>query len=310
MRRVLDIAGVAVELCAGDPARGRILHEAVAGFETTDAEPQVSFALGTTPPAIPERAPDDEYYGRRLWRRPDGVLIIASEDVGVLVDGSRVEGWMRTLDDARLFEPLASMALCWLLARHGRFLLHAAAVGRDGEAVIALGHSGAGKSTLSFVALDAGMEALTDDAAVIVPAPSALLVHGVHQVPNAPSELGGALLDGALQLRDPRDRVALATGVLTTGPWRIVGVVLVGHSERADGDLERLPGHAAMPLLLQSFAALDGPAHRAAYLPVAGRLARLPVWRLSHGTDTATRRLTSGRHLDRCLRESLSAVES
>ncbi len=311
MRRVLDIAGVAVELWADDPALGRALGDAAAGFETTEADAQVSFRVGATPHAVPRRPPDDEHYGRRLWRRPSGALIVAGEGVGVLIEGGRANGWLRTLDDGPQFEPLASLALCWLLARHDRFLVHAAVVGGGGDAVIALGHSGAGKSTLSLAALAAGMETLSDDVAVIQPDPGGMLVHGVHQAPCVPRDLGGVVLDGARRLYDARDRAQLDCGVLTAGARRIVGTVLVGHSERAGGDLRRLPGHAAMPLLLQSFAALDDPVHRAAYLAVAGRLARLPVWQLGHGTNAASRRLTSGHHLDRCLQESrdLSAVE-
>jgi hypothetical protein len=302
VRRVLDIAGVAVELLADDAARARILAAAVHGFEPTGADPLVSLRLEAVAQALPAVAPADEQHGRRLWRRPHGALIVAGAGVGVLIDGRRAVGWVASPEDGAQFEPLASMALCWLLARHDRYLVHAAAVGDGADAVLALGHSGAGKSTLSLAALDAGLETLTDDVAVIEPEPDVLLVQGVHQALCAPRELGGALLEGAPPLHDLRARARLDTEVLSTGRRRIVGTAIVGHSDLPDGELTPMPGHAAMPLLLQSFAALDDPGARAAYLAVAARLARLPVWRLGHGTDAGTRRLTSARHLEHCLR--------
>jgi hypothetical protein len=304
VRLVVDIAGVAVELRADDAVRGQVLADAVAGFEVTDAAPVVSLRLGRVPHPTPPRPPDDEHYGRRLWLLPDGAQVAAGDDVGLVVRGDRATGWLGAAGQAESFEPLVGMALCWLLAREGRYVLHAAAVALDGRAVVALGHSGAGKSSLGLAALDAGLELLTDDLAIVEPCDGGLLVYGVHQAPAPPSELGGALLDSAEGRGDRRQRARLDVGLLTPGPRTLVGVVLVGHSGQAGGELERRPGHDAMPLLLQSFVALAAPEHRATYVPVAGRLARLPVWRLGHGTEASTRRRTSAEHLSRCLLES------
>jgi hypothetical protein len=304
VRRVVDIAGVAVELRADDAPRARALADAVAGFELTTVAPVVSLRLGAVPRPAPPRPPDDERFGRRLWLLPGGAQVAAGDDVGLVVRGDRAEGWLGEGGDAESFEPLVGLALCWLLAREGRYLLHGAAVALDGHAIIALGHSGAGKSSLGLAALDGGLELLTDDLAVVEPRGGELLVHGVHQAPAPPRELGGALLDGTTGRGDHRQRARLDVGLLTPGPRTLTGVVLVGHSDEVSGELERRPGHDAMPLLLQSFVALADPAHRAPYLPVAAWLASLPVWRLGHGTDASTRRRTSAEHLWRCLRES------
>lgn len=301
MHRVLDVAGVPVGLGASDAGHWAVLTAALAGFGESSLPASAELSAGSGELCPPLAPPDDERYGTRLWRRPDGVLVITDTGLGVSVTdhhaavvlppgaagGERIEG-------------LVSVALCWLLASHSRYLLHAAVLAKGDAAVLALGHSGAGKSSLVVAAVEAGLEALTDDAAIVEPVAGGLSVHGVHQPVHAPRELGGDLMAGAPTLGDVRDRARLGPGLLTRGPRRLVGVVLLDHSERPDGELERVPGPRAMSLLAQSFVAIVHPPHRAAYLPVAAELARLGVWRLGHGADPKRRRATSAANLNRC----------
>ena len=58
-------------------------------------------------------------------------------------------------------------ALSWFLERRGLTVLHAALVGRDGEALLLLGASGGGKSTAAVAGLLAGWELLSDDLVVV-----------------------------------------------------------------------------------------------------------------------------------------------
>jgi hypothetical protein len=67
----------------------------------------------------------------------------------------RLSGWWRAL-------PLRFL-LGWILARPGRHMVHAGAVGVDGRGVLIAGHGRAGKSTLAIGCVEAGMEFVGDD---------------------------------------------------------------------------------------------------------------------------------------------------
>jgi hypothetical protein len=68
----------------------------------------------------------------------------------------------RALPDWWRAQPLRSL-LGSILARPGRHVVHAGAVGFDGRAVMLAGAGGAGKSTLAVTCLEAGMHYLGDD---------------------------------------------------------------------------------------------------------------------------------------------------
>ena len=67
----------------------------------------------------------------------------------------------------------------WLMAAHGRQLLHAAAVGDENGAVLITGKGGVGKSTTSLACLDAGMQFIGDDYLVtsLTPEPRAISLY-------------------------------------------------------------------------------------------------------------------------------------
>jgi hypothetical protein len=302
VHQVLDVAGVPVRLAASDEHDWAVLTAAVGGFGKSSLEASAELTARTGDLAVPPGPPDDEREGTRLWRRPDGLVVIGPTAIAVSVTGRRAELVLPPgVGAGERVEGLVSQALSWLLAAHRRFLLHAAVVARGDDAVLALGHSGAGKSSLVVAAAAAGLEALTDDAAIVEPVAGGFRAHGVHQPVHAPRELGGDLVGGGgPTLGDVRDRVRIGSDLLTRGGRRVVGVVLLGHSDQAEGELAKLPGHAAMPLLAQSFVGIIHPPHRAAYLPVAAGLARLGVWRLGHGADPTRRLAASGALLLRC----------
>lgn len=71
--------------------------------------------------------------------------------------------------------------LGWFLRRHGRVLVHAAAVGTPAGAIVLGGRSGVGKSTTAIRCLLAGLDYLGDDVCCVSCDPAAgPFVHGVY----------------------------------------------------------------------------------------------------------------------------------
>jgi hypothetical protein len=69
----------------------------------------------------------------------------------------------------------------WFLRRHGRVLVHAAAVGTPAGAIVLGGRSGVGKSTTALRCMLAGLDYLGDDVCCVSCDPAAgPLVHGVY----------------------------------------------------------------------------------------------------------------------------------
>jgi len=302
--RVVDIAGVPVTLDAADPERAAILTALVAGFAET-TEPGV--ATLTADAAVAEPPSGDahsEMFGIRFWQAGSG-CVIAARSMVIDIGDTVAHAHLADIADAALLEGCGYLPISWLLATHRRFMVHGAAVERDGVALLLLGNSGAGKSTLTAAALDAGWRALSDDLTIVEAGPPfrheagpPLRIHGVHKAPAIPAEIGGKLVESADVLGDPRDRVGVSRDVLTMGGHSVTGVVMIVHADSPSGSLRSLAGHEVLPLLLQSFAGSIEPARRSAFFPTATRLCRLPLWELGHATDPASRRDQAARHLD------------
>jgi hypothetical protein len=67
----------------------------------------------------------------------------------------------------------------WWLSDCGRQVVHGAAVGADGHAVLLAGRSGSGKSNASMMSLGAGLDYLGDDYVVVEPGDQPI-VHGLY----------------------------------------------------------------------------------------------------------------------------------
>jgi hypothetical protein len=297
--RVLDIAGVPVRARATDPARDAALGATLVGFPSSVAAPWVDVAIDAREVDAPTRPPDDELVGVRFWTLPDGM--VASTD-GLLVEarGNRAVVHLADPERSDLVEGCLAMALTWLLAPHGRFVLHGAAVARGDRGILLLGHTGAGKSTAAAAALDAGWRLLGDDQVVVDASEHRLDVYGFHRAPAVPLELGASWATRGTVLDDPRARVELPRDVLATGKATIEAVVLLAH-DGGDGALRPASAHAVLPLLLQSFAATVDASRRVAFFPVAARLTRLPKWELAHARDARVRRTRAATLLERAL---------
>ena len=89
--------------------------------------------------------------------------------------------WVRDARDLRPHElgaPLLSL-LGWFFRARGTQLVHAAAVGRGGQAALLAGPGGSGKSTTALACFAAGLEHIADDYALVSGVPSPV-VHALY----------------------------------------------------------------------------------------------------------------------------------
>jgi hypothetical protein len=284
-------------LRATDDERLAVLDPLSAGCTTTAAPPIATLSVDAVETPAPASDPHSELFGVRFWQTDTG-CVIAGRSMVIEIGDSVSTAHLPDLADALLLESCGYLPIAWMLAGHGRFMVHGAAVARDGAALLLLGNSGAGKSTLAAAALDAGWRALSDDLTILESASSGFVVHGVHKAPAIPAEIGGLHVARATHLGDLRERVGLERDVLTTGGHRLGGVVLIVHADSPAGSLRALRGHEVLPLLMQSFAGSVERARRAFFFPAAAQVCQLPLWELGHATDPTTRREHAARHLD------------
>lgn len=301
VEQIVDVCGVPLLVRAPDPNLvGRVTAN-LRGFPETDARPVVSIAVVREAATPPDRPADDELVGVRFWSDDDG-MVVAARELVLRATGDRVVAHLPTELDGELLENLTSLALAWLLGPRDRFVLHGCALARDGRAVLVLGHTGSGKSTLAASCLEAGWQVLADDQVVLDATGPRLVVHGLHQQPAVPREIGGTLAAAGSVLGDPRDRAQLPREVLASGGSPVVGVVLVTHSALDDGEVSPAVASTVFALLLQSFAGTIDPRLRTAFFPVAGELARLPSFTLGHARVPSARRACAVEHLETVLR--------
>lgn len=313
MATYVEIAGVPLVLEAEEEWLATAFHDVVTverlrhpvGAPAPDL--RVELRRGTR--AVPPCVPDDEENGVELWSGPEGP-IARCRGVVLEVTAATVRAFVPDRTAAPGLPALVDIGLCWLLASAGRYLLHAAAVGVEAEALLVLGHSGSGKSTTVFAALDAGWWALSDDHVALEPSAGGLLAHGVHHALAAPVEIGGELIARSELVDDLRRRGRIEPDVLSTGPRRIAGVVVIGHSTRVAGEVVPLAGHQVMPLVMQSFAASSDRHHTGDFVRVAGALSRLPAWSVGHSSVPALRRDVVVANLRRCLDEGSSGLSA
>ena len=253
----------------------------------------------------PDRTPDAAELGIELWNG-EGQVLLRWRGVSVDVRGTEVDVLFDEPCVPAILETLVQLALSWVLAEHDRYLVHAAAIGRDDSVVLVFGHTGAGKSTTTVAALDAGWWAISDDLVVVEVRAGALVAHGICQPPVAPIEIGGPLLAGATAVGDPRNRGEPRSNVLRTSRPVIAGTVLVGHSRLEDGELERVAGYRSMPTIVQSSVAILEERYRRSFVATAAALARLPSWRLGLSFDADRRRDAAAAALGHCFDELAS----
>jgi hypothetical protein len=245
---------------------------------------------------VPPQAEERQF---RFWIIDAGVVVSAASAV-LRVDGNRAD--IHVVDDADLdvVEGLVSIGLAWLLAPRERFLVHGAAISRDGAGYLVLGESRAGKSTLAAGALEAGWSVLSDDLAVLAPDGDTIGLFGVHREPAIPMELGGPVVGLGTPLHGPRQRALLDRAVLTAGRVDLAGTIVVTHADDASGTFVPASGRSVVPLLLKSFAPTVDGALRRQFFAFTERVLAFPAWELGHAADVAQRRAHVARALTQC----------
>jgi hypothetical protein len=158
--------------------------------------------------------------GCLLQMPPTGWFDLERE--GLLVSAIRED------EDDDLFEHrLASSAICTLLAMRGDLPLHAAAIVRDGRAVMICGASWAGKSTLARALGDAGHQVLGEDGVAIALEDGPVAFPGLRGVRSRTGEDGRTV------------ELAPDPGPGEPGPCPVGALVLLGErGERLE--VERL----------------------------------------------------------------------
>ena len=182
--------------------------------------------------------------------------------------------------------------LARLLLGQGRFLLHAAAIRRDEEALLVVGDSGTGKSSLAYAAHLAGWRVLGDDMVVVEARGGALQARGIPRVPTVPGDVADGVRGEPLP-NDPRARLELVEFELDQRAAPIAGVLICRH-DAGDGRLARATATEAVEALVPALvlSALPRPVTR--WFPLAARLARGPAFWFGHAADERVRLARAG----------------
>jgi hypothetical protein len=289
--QVVDVAGVAMRLCASDDQRAAAITALFRHAVPVAVKPQCVVRFTDETVAVPDSEPVTVVQGLDLWRPAAGELVLRSArglTARVTRDSVDVGGDAPTL--AREFRYVAMIGLTHALAYHDRHLLHGGAVVCDERALLVLGGSGHGKSTLVLGALQSGWLALTDDLVAVQRRNGVAYAAGLPRPISVPLDvLTAEHADGPTVPDDPRERVELPATTFTRSSHPIAGVIVVARGDDRAARLDPLDSHDALRRLLSACSSLADPALMREVFTVAAGLARLPSWTLHHGSDPACR---------------------
>jgi hypothetical protein len=252
----------------------------------------VQLTIDAPGPSVPARPPDESGADLVAWREDGSIAFRHESGATACVQGDRASVGSLPTHGARRLLPLA---LTQLLGRHDRFVLHGAGLVRDGTAYLALGDTGSGKSTLSLAALTGGWQVLADDLVVIREGSNRVEVAGIPRTVVVSEALVATtgergLMAGARPVADDsRRRCELPPDVLTPGWWPVAGCLLLGHSTRPPGELDRVSGHETLAHVVDAFSSAGEIELVRRFFPHAAALSRCPGWALRHGVRPAQR---------------------
>jgi hypothetical protein len=295
---VAAIGGVPVHLHAPEQPCALAMAELLAGLVLTGDEPQCSLTFELGEASVPARSADDELVDGETWQSGTEFAFRHSSGLVAVADSTtaRISGFAAGLrwPFRRLFHP----TLAHLLAHRGRYVLHAAAVVYDDDAILVLGDTGRGKSTVAMAALRAGHEVLGDDLVVLVP-----LDDGSYELIGVPRPMAvpgdvAATGGGSAVAGDPRSRVEIPPATLSTAGYPLRSVVVSDHAARSEATIEPVGSALVMGALLGAFTATRNPVLRSSFFPHASILSRLPAWRLRLVRDADVRLAAAAAALD------------
>jgi cytochrome c-type biogenesis protein CcmH/NrfG len=280
----VDIGGVPVELRATDAMRAAAAHSLLGRMDPSSAGPVAVFTFGRHRTAPPGRRPDDGVGPLKLWNDDSAFSITYRDSLGGRVEANRARLGGHVADLSRAFRYVAPFMLASLLAPHERFLLHAGAIARDGEAVLVLGATGSGKSTLVLAALQDGWTVLADDLVTVSLGPRGPSVSGMPRPLVVPAEV----VQRAAPVQDAqtdakRTRVELAFDAWDRSAYPIAAIIVTGRGQRPDAVLEPTERPDLLGILIQSM--LSQQRHNIRrYMTAAATMCDLPAWRLLHSS--------------------------
>ena len=258
--RSLAFGPVPLTLHSDDPAMADdVLAHAVDGPPDPDWRPlRLILASGH---AVPEH---DLPAPLRVRGRPEGTTIVRAGALTAIVtsgmlwivddESGTALRWTPDADAVPIWERIRPLrvALRWWSVRHDAALMHAAAVGREGRAVLLVGDSGAGKSTTSVSCLGRGLDVLGDDYCIVVPgqAGAGVRVHATYRLANLTEQTLDLLPHLRLRIRGlgplGKSFIGLDSLAPEAGVADVVGVAAV---EQAPGETTRLDPATAMSVL-------------------------------------------------------------
>ncbi len=288
--RTIEVAGVATRFTGVTPDRAAAMASMLGLEPPTDLEPVISVIFGTAAPPTPDGAPDQAHDDVDVWTRPDGLWLRHAGGVTARVAGTEAVIGGPTTNSWFVFRRVFLWVMGHLLAAQDRYLLHAAAVGRDGAALLVLGTSGQGKSTTCYAALADGWRILSDDHVAIRMGPTGPEVSGIPKPPAVPGELvAGVPAPGRELMGDPRRRYELGTEVMGRGFFPVAAAVLPRHHDQPRGVVSGGDPPTVVQTVVGSCAvATDGPT-LAQLFPLAAAIGHLPAYELGLSNDAANR---------------------
>jgi hypothetical protein len=300
------IAGEAMSLAVAGDALASALTPALAHLTAPPGEDSLTIcawdgsSTGVAPP-VPAWTGDD-YYGNGAVRGFDAGCVRAAFDpwLGLLslydADRRRAFVWLR--DSRRVPITIAGTPLRvvfqWWADQSHRVLLHAAAVGVEGAAILIAGASGSGKSTTALVALTHGFSYLGDDFVLVEPEPDAR-VHALYNSAKIDEATLAARFPGLQAAVHARERAPHEKHLLFVHAWSpgalrtdlpVAALLLPVVSDRIDSRVAAAGAGDALKALVPGLLAFPGMRS-----PAVERLARLvrrvPSFRLDLGRDSA-----------------------
>ena len=179
IRTMIEIGGLRLSLELPTPSMITRVIERYEGFLTdpgeTEADIELSFEIDPESPCF-----------HPVW--VENPAVRSEGDLGkTMIEGKGFQGhvdWNQGRGRARIPDSLSHVdlflriALGGHLLRSGDTLLHAAAVRRDGWAIVFCGPSGAGKSTIADLCRQDGIDVLADEMVVIRHSGAGMRVYG------------------------------------------------------------------------------------------------------------------------------------
>lgn len=236
--------------------------------------------------------------GEVLGYSAEPVFAACSHASGALsvLDAESATGyfWVRDIRDLALHElgaPLLSL-FGWFFRARGTQLVHAAVVGRGGQAVLLAGPGGSGKSTTALACLGAGLEHIADDYA-LVSGVSHPIVHALYATAKLNADSLVRLPHFARAVRnterDPEEKALLdlgpATGVRLAENAALRAIVLPSVRAGAAPALTPIAAGEVLRALAPSSIFQVASAGASTFASLGALVKAVPAFRLDLGSD-------------------------